>query len=236
LTVDGAGSQAHHLEGEVVMTGSTSTPESTTNAPDDDGDRWVFMIDPAWQPQPQPDSEEAPPPPLEVVVGVWLAGADGTTGPFRPNPYYVPSSPFSPTDPMDAVLRLISRDEADWDTVFSILRDSEFGVALDVEGDPVLAASPDDVQCLLATTAPAHRAAVQADTWRDVSASQLLALLRENEVDLLINPGAVTSTRLLAATVADAVAGGAVQPVRAPAGEPTPEPATEPSQTASATG
>lgn len=178
----------------------------TESVQDDNGDRWVFMIDPAWQPSDPPaDGEEAPRPPIEVVVGVWLVTADGSTGPFRPNPYYVPSSPFSPTDPMDAVLRLISREEADWDTVFSILRETEFGVALDAEGELMIAASPDDVQCLFATTAPAHRAHVKADSWRDVSAAALATLLQEKGVDLLVNPGAATSTRLFAATVADAV-------------------------------
>jgi len=76
--------------------------------------------------------------------------------------------------------------------------------ALDEHERPVIAPAPDDVPSLLVTTAPAHRSRVRCEAWQVVNAAELAAMLAEHEVDALVNPGAATSTRLLASTIADA--------------------------------
>jgi hypothetical protein len=47
---------------------------------------------------------------------------------------------------------------------------------------------------------------VRAEAWQVVNAEELAGMLAEHEVDALVNPGARTSTRLLASTIADAAA------------------------------
>ncbi|MEU5847823.1 type VII secretion system-associated protein [Saccharopolyspora shandongensis] len=176
-------------------------------------DQWVFLIDPAWQAQfaenaPDDDAtdeesdgpaeQEVQGPPLEAVVGGWLVTADGTVGRFRANPDYVPSQPGSPTDPVDATLQLLVRGEIDSDALFAVLKESVFDVALDAAGRPIIAPSPDDVPSLLVATAPAQRHRVHADDWRaEVTAAELSDLLQEHQVDVLFNPGAPASIRLV---------------------------------------
>jgi hypothetical protein len=137
------------------------------------------------------------------VVGGWLV-IDGVVGRFEPNPDYEPLTPESPTDPVDAALRMAADGEVDTDALFAVIRESEFGVALDEHQRPLIAPAPDDVLSLLVTTAPAHRGRVRAEAWQVVNAAELAGMLAEHEVDALVNPGASTSTRLLAATIADA--------------------------------
>jgi hypothetical protein len=157
-------------------------------------DQRVFLVDPAWEPAAVGQN-----PPAEAVVGGWLL-VDGAVCRFEPNPDYEPPTPESATDAVDAALRT----EADPAALFAVIRESEFGVALDEHQRPLIAPDPDDVPSLLVTTAPAHRGRVRAEAWRVVNVEELAALLAEHEVDALVNPGASTSTRLLAATVADA--------------------------------
>jgi hypothetical protein len=164
-------------------------------------DQWVFLVDPAWQPA-EPDEN----PPGEAVVGGWLV-VDGEVGRFEPNPDYEPATPDSATDPVDAALRLMAAGEVDAGALFAVIRECEFGVALDEHQRPLIAPAPDNVLSLLVTTAPAHRSRVRAEAWQVVNAEELAALLAEHEVDALVNPGARTSTRLLASTFADAAAG-----------------------------
>ncbi|MEV6605655.1 type VII secretion system-associated protein [Kutzneria sp. NPDC051319] len=166
-------------------------------------DQWMLLVDPAWQPAEEGRSAGQNPP-AEAVVGGWLVAADGAVGRFEPNPDYEPATPESPTDPVDAALRLMADGEVDADALFAVLRESEFGVALDEHQRPVIAPAPDDVLSLLVTTAPAHRGRVRAEAWQVVNAEELAGMLAEHEVDALVNPGAQTSTRLLASTIADA--------------------------------
>lgn len=177
-----------------------------------EGPRWVFLIDPVWKPAPDEDDQvEAPP--VEAVVGGWLTAEDGSTGRFLPNPEYAPSSPHSPTDPVDAALRMTVSEEITADRLLEIVREWEFAVALDADDEPITAPAPDDVMSLLVTTAPAHRSRVEAAAgWREVDAVGLAALLTERQVDVLINPGAQTSTRLLHSAVCRAVAADEEQP------------------------
>ncbi|GAA4545082.1 type VII secretion system-associated protein [Amycolatopsis samaneae] len=156
-------------------------------------DRWIFMIDPAWQ-----AADENGQPPLASVVGGWYVDDDGETGLFHPNPDYQPSEPGLPTDPVDAALQLVVRGEIDGDELLKSLPDITYGVALDEDGTPVVALSPDDVPSVLVTTAPAHRARVNVSGWTEVTASGLAEALPDEGIDVLLNPGAPASMRLLA--------------------------------------
>jgi hypothetical protein len=216
---------------------SQVTEDRVTEEPETE-DKWYFLIDPAWQPETgvadatedrgadvgegarQAAEREVETPPLGALVGGWLVRADGTMGRFHANPAYEPATPDSPTDPVDATLRLAARGEMEIEAVFSVLREAVFGVAVDDQDQPVVALAPDDEPCLLVATAPAHRVRVPTHGWRDVSAAELAMLLAENRVDVLVNPGATTSTRLLAETVDRAARRqGASQTGEGPGGE-----------------
>ncbi|MEV6233736.1 type VII secretion system-associated protein [Saccharopolyspora shandongensis] len=166
-----------------------------------DEDRWVFLIDPAWQEQ----GGDPQRPPREAVVGGWHVEADGTTGRFHANPDYVPSTPNSPTDPVDATLRLVNKGEADADALLATLREAAFGIAVDEDQNPVIAPAPDGVASMLVTTSPAHRKRVQVEGWREATAAELADALPEEGVDVLINPGSPASMRLLASALRRAV-------------------------------
>ncbi|MFI0467240.1 type VII secretion system-associated protein [Saccharopolyspora sp. 5N102] len=175
------------------MSGDSALPEEN---------RWVFLIDPAWQEQ----GGDPQQPPRQAVVGGWLVEADGTTGRFHANPDYVPSGPDSPTDPVDATLRLVNKGEAGTEALLATLREAEFGIAVDEENNPVVAPAPDGVASMLVTTAPAYRHRVRVAGWRVATAAELVAELPEQGVDVLINPGAPASMRLVAAAFRKAVA------------------------------
>jgi hypothetical protein len=180
-------------------------------------DQWFFLVDPAW-PAADQEAETAESDedfvergvPLAAIVGGWLVGADGSLSRFNPNPDYEPSTPDSPTDPVDAALQLASRGEMDTDTMFSIMRESGFAIALDEDDAPIVAPAPDGVECLLVTTAPLHRTEVRAEKWQEVDADGLRDLLAESEVDLLLNPGAASSTRLIGTVVTEKLAEAAM--------------------------
>ncbi|MDA3627910.1 type VII secretion system-associated protein [Saccharopolyspora oryzae] len=162
--------------------------------------RWVFLIDPAWHQQ----GRNLPRPPREAVVGGWYVEADGTTGRFRSNPDYAPG-PDSPTDPVDAVLRLAVKGRLRAGELLAVLRDAEFGIAVDDEGAPVVAPAPDGEASILVTTAPAHRDRVRVAGWRDATAAELAEALPDEGVDVLLNPGSTASTRILASALREAV-------------------------------
>ncbi|MGW4482231.1 type VII secretion system-associated protein [Amycolatopsis sp. NPDC004368] len=170
-------------------------------------DQWVLLVDPAWTPASTEDGAEVEAPPLPAIVGGWLAREDGGVGEFEPNPAYEPSGPDSPTDPLDATLRLAARGEAGFEQLAAVLRTTTLSVALDADQEPIVAPSPDDIPCVLVTSAPAHRTRVRAAGWSPLPPSELPALLAEyDDVDLLVNPGAPGCTRLLADTIRDALA------------------------------
>ncbi|MEV0055426.1 type VII secretion system-associated protein [Saccharopolyspora shandongensis] len=164
--------------------------------------RWVFLIDPAWQAQ----GGDPQRPPRQAVVGGWHVEADGTTGRFHANVDYLPSGPDSPTDPVDATLRLVNKGEATADALLATLREAVFGIAVDEADNPVVAPAPDGVASMLVTTAPAHRKRVRVAGWREASASELVGALPTEGVDVLINPGSRASMRILAGALRKAVA------------------------------
>ncbi|MFD8497741.1 type VII secretion system-associated protein [Amycolatopsis sp. NPDC059657] len=211
------------LAEEAAMADTATTEEETEVR--FEGDQWVFLIDPAWQAEQaekpensdnaeQTDSEEAPErPPLEAVVGGWFVEQDGETSKFHANPAYEPSKPDSPTDPVDATLQLVVRGEAEPDQLLSTMVEGTFGVAVDDDNTPVVVLSPDEVPSVLVATAPAHSRRISevealegVAAWAEVTLGQLVGLLPEEGVDVLLNPGAPSSMRLIAAVLKEAVA------------------------------
>ena len=192
----------------VAVTGDLGAPDPVAAEPDgqdeaeelDLTDHWVFMIDPAWE-----QRDEDAQPPAEAVVGGWYVDEDGETGLFQPNPDYQPSEPDLPTDPVDAAVQLVVRGDTDGEELLNALPQVMYGVALDEEGNPVVAPAPDDVPSVLVTTAPAHRSRVNVENWAEVTVRELAEALPDEGVDVLLNPGAPASMRLLASIVKESV-------------------------------
>ncbi|WP_063741530.1 type VII secretion system-associated protein [Saccharothrix syringae] len=160
-------------------------------AADADTENWFLLMDPSWQPESEDD-----PPPLEAVVGLWPVEPEGGVGRFRANPSYVPSDPQSPTDPLDAVIRLLMKGEAEADQLQLLLRDSLFDIAMNGDGRPLVMRSPDDVPCVAVTTSEVHRRRVASPEWQRIDLDDLVVFLGD-EVDVLFNPGGPASVRLL---------------------------------------
>lgn len=156
-------------------------------------DGLLFLIDSAWRP-----TDDMPSPPLTALLGAWRVTEDGFRGKFQPNPIYLPSTPDSPLDPVDALLGLLGRGAAVADQLPDVLSDVMFGLALDEQGIAIVRPAPDGVPSVLVTTAYAHRDRVDTAGWRNVTLEQLAQALPARGVDVLINPGAPASMRVLA--------------------------------------
>jgi hypothetical protein len=182
------------------MTEAVDTADTADTAEEQGG--LFFLVDSAWRP-----TEEASQPPVTAMIGAWRVLPDGTRGRFQPNPLYLPSTPGSPLDPVDAVLGLLARGEFDADQLPEVLSDVVFGIALDEQGVAIVRHAPDGVPSVLVTTSYGHRDRVGAASWRSVTLAELAAALPERGVDVLLNPGATTSLRVLADAVRAAVAG-----------------------------
>ncbi|MFR9732064.1 type VII secretion system-associated protein [Saccharopolyspora sp. MS10] len=169
--------------------------------PDDEDRQWVLLLDPAWRPE--TDDEPAPP---EAVIGAWVLEPDGAVGPFQPNPAYLPSREDSPTDPVDAALRLAVRGEQPERAVVETMRDALFGIALDEQGAAVVSPAPDGVPSVLVATSPVHARRIEGPSWQEISSADLAASLPAEGVDVLLNPGAPASMRVVAAALKAVVA------------------------------
>jgi hypothetical protein len=180
--------------------------ESELPMVDDDQVDWSVVLDPSWEPSP-----EGQPPPPEVMVGGWVMYPDGKIGRFHPNPGYIPSSPQVATDPVHAVLRLVLRQEAEVDELVLALWDSMLDVAADEQGDLVFGRSPDGVPCALVTTSAAHHRPELSSNWWQLTLEEILEALPDG-VDVLVNPGAPESVRLLAEQLRERVFEGEEQP------------------------
>lgn len=154
--------------------------------------RLLLLIDREWK----PDDEENPNPPLEVVLGGWEIRKDGSPGLFRANPAYRPTSEWSPYDPVDAVLRTIAGAGTGERALGSVLRGALLTIATDEQGVALIRPSPDGLPCVLVATAHGLRADDEAARWVDISVGQLAAVLPEQGVDVLLNPGSAASMRL----------------------------------------
>jgi hypothetical protein len=216
------------LAEEAAMADTATTEEPEVRF---EGDQWVFLIDPAWQAEQTEKAEQADQadqaeqagaddatdgeperPPLEAVVGGWFVEQDGTTSRFHANPAYEPSKADSPTDPVDATLQLVVRGEGDADQLLSTMVEGTFGVAVNEENTPVVVLSPDEVPSVLVATAPAHSRRIsevedlkEVAAWAEVTLEQLVGLLPDEGVDVLLNPGAPSSMRLIAAVLKETV-------------------------------
>jgi hypothetical protein len=150
---------------------------------------WILLMDPGWSPE-----EDDETPPLEAVVGLWPV-TEGTVGKFRPNPDYVPADENSPSDPLDAALRLVLRGRAGSDQIQLMLRDSAFDIAMNGDGRPLITKSPDDLPCVVVATGEQHRRRVTSPQWRRIDLDELVVMLADG-VDVLINPAGPASVRL----------------------------------------
>lgn len=148
------------------------------------------LLDPSWRPS---RSDEQPPP--EAVAGRWMLDADGKPGPFQPNPDYLPGDQDTPTDPTDALLRLIMRGENVGEQLIPTVRDSVVEVAVDERDQPLVTPAPDGMLCVLVATSPAHRTGLPPDRWWPVVGSRLPEVVPE-DVDILLNADGPAPFRL----------------------------------------
>lgn len=160
-----------------------------------DRDNWAVVLDPAWQPR-----FEGEQPPSYALVGGWPLDERGNPGRFEPNPGYVPSTAASPTDPADAVMRLMIEGRVPVDALVPTVRDAMLELAVSEDGYPLVGPAPDGAPCVAVVTAPSHRERVNAGGWATITAEQLLDALPP-DTDILLNPGSPASTRLLASAL-----------------------------------
>ncbi|MGW5646282.1 type VII secretion system-associated protein [Saccharopolyspora sp. NPDC003752] len=153
-------------------------------------ENWLLLMDPSWT---SSSGNEAPP--IEAVVGLWPVEDGCRLGKFRPNPEYAPSEENSPSDPLDAVLRLVLQDRAEVEHIQLVLRDSLFDIAMNGDGRPLVTKSPDEVPCVVVATGEPHRRRVSSPDWRRIDLDELVVLLADG-VDVLFNPAGPASVRL----------------------------------------
>ncbi|MBB5803417.1 hypothetical protein F4560_003185 [Saccharothrix ecbatanensis] len=165
-----------------------------TSSPAEPGD-WAVLVDPEWRPR-FPDEQ----PPAEAMVGGWPLDEEGNLGLFQPNPDFVPAGDASPTDPVDAVLRLVARGEADVDALIPTIRNAVLEVAVSDDGQLMIGAAPDGVPCVAVATAAVHRKRVGTEHWGQVTADDLVQVLPEG-TDILLNPDGQASLRLVASAL-----------------------------------
>lgn len=154
---------------------------------------WLVLLDPNWR-APEPDAQ----PPVEVIAGGWMLDENGRTGPFQPNPKYVPGDATTPSDPTDAVLRMIADGEPLGEQLIATIRDSIVFIACDAHNAPLVDTSPDGVPCVLIATAEIHKRRVSADYWWPVQGTTLSDIAPPG-TDILLNPGSSTQFRMIAA-------------------------------------
>ncbi|OLR92187.1 type VII secretion system-associated protein [Actinokineospora bangkokensis] len=164
-------------------------------------DGWFLMMGPAWRGAPGDG-----PPPTECVVGGWPLTDSGEPGLFHANPGYVPPDPDSPTDPVDAVLRLMVAGQAEPDRLYWALRGAVFHLAVDDAGEAIVMRVPGAGEFVMIATAAVHRGRVLAQGWRDVDLGTLVAVVGEG-TDVLINPGGCAAARVVNAFVRAAAVG-----------------------------
>lgn len=153
-------------------------------------ENWFLLMDPSWRPATEND-----PPPIEAVVGLWPVEEEGKLGKFRANPEYVPTDENSPSDPLDAVLRLVLQGRAEAEHIQLLLRDTLFDIAMNGDGNPLITKSPDDILCVIVATGEPHRRRLASPDWRRIDLGELIELLADG-VDVLFNPAGPAAVRL----------------------------------------
>jgi hypothetical protein len=153
-------------------------------------DNYFLLMDPAWKP-----TADADVPPMSAVMGLWPVEDDGKIGRFRTNSEYQPENENSPSDPIDAVLRLVVSGAAQMEQLQLLLRDSLFDLAMNGDGRPLIVTSPDDVSCVVLATGMPHRQRVSTPDWRRVDLEELVSSLADR-IDVFVNPGGPAAVRL----------------------------------------
>ncbi|MBF6228748.1 type VII secretion system-associated protein [Nocardia abscessus] len=151
---------------------------------------WFVLFDPHWSGDPTQRT-----PPVEVMVGGWRLEQDGELGPFRPNPSYLPQTPHTPSDPIDALLRLIAAGESRSDEIIPTLTRTVVAIACDDQNQPRIAFSPDERPCVVVVTAEIHKQYLPVPRWIPVLGS-LLPEVVPSHTDVLFNPSSDHSFRL----------------------------------------
>ena len=116
----------------------------------------------------------------------------------------VPLDREVPSDPIDAVLRLLARAETEMEHLQLLLRDSLVELATSDEGRPLVVASSDGVRCVIIATGAPHRERARSPSWRRVDLEELVARLPEG-CDVLVNPDGPAPVRLTGHVIRDAV-------------------------------
>lgn len=165
-----------------------SEMDEVGRSPDED-EEWVVLPDPGWD----PDS----PLPAVAMVGGWRLGESGKPGPFQPNPDYRPRDAATPTDPLDAVLRLFAAGEDVGHRIVPAVLDAVLQIGCDDCGTPLVGSAPDGALCVAVVTAEVHKRRVQADRWLSISGDRLPEVTPPG-ADILFNPGGPAQFRLVA--------------------------------------
>lgn len=150
---------------------------------------WFVLFDPNWAGDPTQDA-----PPTEVMVGGWRL-EEGELGPFRPNPGYRPQTPNTPSDPIDALLRLIAAGEDRGDRIIPTLTHTVVEIACDDQNQPRIALSPDDIPCVVVVTAEIHKQRLTVPRWLSVLGSRLPEIVPDG-TDVWFNPSSDHQFRL----------------------------------------
>ena len=162
-------------------------------------DDYFLLTDPEWE---EPAGGGSPP--VEAIIGLWPVDEDGVVGHFASNPDYRPKYENSPSDPIDALLRLAMRGDAPMEQLQLILRDSTFDLALNGDGRPLIVKSPDEVMCVVITTSAPHRDRVMSPDWTRIDLMDLAQRLADG-VDVFINPNGPAAVRLTGSFVRETV-------------------------------
>ncbi|KFU75668.1 type VII secretion system-associated protein [Amycolatopsis lurida] len=157
----------------------------------------LLLLDPEFV-----SSDEQKDVPAHVILGAWLLDESGMPSRFQPNPEYRPTTPGSPLDPVDAVLRALADGKDVADQLPAVLRDTVLGIATEDDGTAIIQPAPDGVPSVQVATSHGHRARVaDAVRWLNVTVEELAEALPSQGVDVLLNPGSPASMRVLAGTI-----------------------------------
>jgi hypothetical protein len=137
------------------------------------------------------------------MVGGWVIAEDGKVGPFRPNPYYLPSAPDRPSDPIDALLRLTATGQQRTEELIAAVRDAVVEIGLDEQHRPLVGRAPDGAKCIVVVTAEVQKRGTDIENWYAIPGSDLGGLLPEG-IDVMINPAGKVPFRLFRAGLAEA--------------------------------
>lgn len=149
---------------------------------------WFILPAPSWE----PDGPAAMPPP-EGIVGGWLV-ENGTIGPFEPNPGYLPEE-GTPSDPIDALLRLISTGEELGDELVATICRSIVEIGCGTDALPLIGTAPDGAHCVVVATAAVQKETTDVDTWMRVLGSDLPKIVPPG-VSIMLNPSGAAPFRL----------------------------------------